>query len=78
MSKAFGISAEDEEQKRMSHEEKAKGNRAFSEKRYEDAVKHFTLCMKLDPKNPVFFSNRSAAHLALKVSSNCPASNLLL
>ena len=67
MSKAFGISAEDEEQKRMSHEEKAKGNRAFSEKRYEDAVKHFTLCMKLDPKNPVFFSNRSAAHLALKV-----------
>lgn len=73
MSKAFGISAEDEEQKRLSHEEKAKGNRAFSEKRYEDAVKHFTLCMKLDPKNPVFFSNRSAAHLALKVSSNCPA-----
>ena len=50
MSKAFGISAEDEEQKRLSHEEKAKGNRAFSEKRYEDAVKHFTLCMKLDPK----------------------------
>ena len=32
MSKAFGISAEDEEQKRLSHEEKAKGNRAFQRK----------------------------------------------
>ena len=78
MSKAFGISADDEEQKRMSQEEKAKGNRAFSEKRYEDAVKHFTVCIKLDPKNQVFYSNRSAAYLALKVGSYSPVLTQLL
>lgn len=30
-------------------EEKDKGNRAFSEKKYDVAIKHFTSCIDLDP-----------------------------
>jgi len=45
--------------------EKGKGNRAFSEGRHADAVRHFTVCCQLDSCNQVFFSNRSAAHAAL-------------
>ncbi|CAD7701189.1 unnamed protein product [Ostreobium quekettii] len=42
--------------------EKEAGNEAFSEGRYEDAVKRFTECIKLDGSNEIYYSNRSAAH----------------
>ena len=69
MGDAFGISADVEERERreqLAKEEKGKGNRAFSEKRYDDAIRHFTACIKLEPDNQVYHSNRSAAHAALK------------
>ena len=69
MGDAFGISADVEERERreqLAKEEKGKGNRAFSEKRYDDAIRHFTVCIKLEPDNQVYHSNRSAAHAALK------------
>ncbi len=31
-------------------EEKEKGNKAFADKRYDDAVNHFTVCIELDPE----------------------------
>lgn len=43
-----------------SHE-KELGNAAFGAKDYETALKHFSRCIELDPKNAVYFSNRSAA-----------------
>ncbi|MEW5301635.1 MAG: hypothetical protein WDW36_004484 [Sanguina aurantia] len=42
--------------------EKERGNAAFAAKKYEEAVRHFTRCITLDPGNEVYHSNRSAAH----------------
>ncbi|GAX82631.1 hypothetical protein CEUSTIGMA_g10057.t1 [Chlamydomonas eustigma] len=47
-------------------EEKERGNRLFSEKKHEEAIKSFTKCIDLDPKNEVFYSNRSAAYAAIE------------
>lgn len=41
---------------------KEKGNAALTSGEYEEAVKHYTDAIALDPKNHVLFSNRSAAH----------------
>ena len=62
-----GNEVEERERKQeMAKVEKGKGNRAFSEKRYEDAIRSFTRCIELDHDDKVFYSNRSAAHAALK------------
>lgn len=65
----------------LAKEEKGKGNRAFQDKRFEDAVKHFSVCIRLDESlrelhptagdaatamRAVYHSNRSAAYAALK------------
>lgn len=34
--------------------------------RHDDAVKHFSSCIRLDPSNEIYYSNRAAAHNALK------------
>eukprot|EP00197_Chlamydomonas_leiostraca_P003280 CAMPEP_0202873790 /NCGR_PEP_ID=MMETSP1391-20130828/24020_1 /ASSEMBLY_ACC=CAM_ASM_000867 /TAXON_ID=1034604 /ORGANISM="Chlamydomonas leiostraca, Strain SAG 11-49" /LENGTH=194 /DNA_ID=CAMNT_0049555077 /DNA_START=1 /DNA_END=582 /DNA_ORIENTATION=- len=47
-------------------EEKDKGNKAFSDKKYEQAISHFTTCIELDPECEVYWSNRSAAYAALE------------
>ena len=64
--KALGLSNDAEEKEQLAKEEKGKGNRAFQEKRFEDAIKHFNVCVKLEPLNHVYFSNRSAAYANLK------------
>lgn len=46
--------------------EKDRGNAAFGEKRYAEAVKHFSRCIELDPANEVYFSNRSAAYASIE------------
>ncbi|KAG1674162.1 hypothetical protein FOA52_015793 [Chlamydomonas sp. UWO 241] len=46
-------------------EEKSKGNKLFSEKKYAEAVAAFTKCIERDPSDAVFYSNRSAAHAGL-------------
>lgn len=42
--------------------EKELGNKAFAAKDFETAIQHFTKCIQLDPKDAVYFSNRSAAY----------------
>lgn len=45
---------------------KEKGNRAFKEKRYNDAVDIFTRCIELDNGNHVYHSNLAAALIELE------------
>jgi len=49
----------------MADELKAKGNKAFSEKKYEEAIDYFTQAINIDSSNHVFFSNRSACYTSL-------------
>jgi len=50
----------------MSADElKAKGNAAFAEKRYQDAIDAFTQAIAVDGSNHVFYSNRSASYAGL-------------
>jgi tetratricopeptide (TPR) repeat protein len=41
---------------------KGLGNEAFSSKKFDEAITHYTKAIELDPENAVFFSNRSAAY----------------
>eukprot|EP01117_Protostelium_nocturnum_P008231 TRINITY_DN2937_c0_g1_i1.p1 TRINITY_DN2937_c0_g1~~TRINITY_DN2937_c0_g1_i1.p1 ORF type:complete len:557 (-),score=247.91 TRINITY_DN2937_c0_g1_i1:105-1775(-) len=47
-------------------EAKNKGNAAFSAGQFEEAIKHFSEAIELDPSNHVLYSNRSAAFASLK------------
>lgn len=49
-----------------AEEHKALGNEAFAAKDFEKAIGHYTDAIKADPKNHVFFSNRSASYASLK------------
>ena len=42
----------------------AKGNAAFSEKKFQEAVEAFSAAIELDPSNHVLYSNRSAAYVS--------------
>lgn len=44
---------------------KAEGNKLLAEKKFADAVEMYTRAIDLDPDNAVYFSNRSAAFLAM-------------
>jgi tetratricopeptide (TPR) repeat protein len=41
---------------------KQKGNALMSSKKYDEAIAEYTKAIDLDATNPVFFSNRAAAH----------------
>ena len=41
---------------------KQKGNTLMSSKKYDDAIQSYTEAIKFDPTNPVYYSNRAAAH----------------
>ena len=43
-----------------AQQEKARGNSAFQEKKWEDAAVHFTKALELDPTDHIFWSNRHA------------------
>lgn len=45
---------------------KNKGNEAFSKGNFQEAIKHFTEAIKLDPTNHVLYSNRSASFASLQ------------
>ena len=44
---------------------KAEGNALVAAQRYTDAVEMYTRAIELDPDNAVYYSNRSAAYLAM-------------
>uniref|UniRef100_A0A7R9X0M1 Hsp70-Hsp90 organising protein n=1 Tax=Craspedostauros australis TaxID=1486917 RepID=A0A7R9X0M1_9STRA len=47
-------------------EHKELGNKAFTSKKFEEAVGHYSDAIKIDATNHIFFSNRSAANFGLK------------
>ena len=42
----------------------AKGNAAFAAGNHEEAIKHFTEGIAVDPSNHVLYSNRSASYVS--------------
>ncbi|KAF4321687.1 hypothetical protein BBO99_00001142 [Phytophthora kernoviae] len=44
---------------------KAEGNKLLGDKKYQEAVEMYSRAIDLDPDNAVYFSNRSAAYLAV-------------
>mmetsp|Transcript_30969 Transcript_30969/g.52349 ORF Transcript_30969/g.52349 Transcript_30969/m.52349 type:complete len:259 (-) Transcript_30969:252-1028(-) len=52
----------------LSAAEKAKkeGNDAFLAKDYQEAIKHYSKAIELEPNTAIFYSNRSACHASLK------------
>jgi tetratricopeptide (TPR) repeat protein len=49
----------------MALEAKNKGNAAFAQKDYQEALKYFTEAINLEPSNHVLYSNRSATYASL-------------
>jgi hypothetical protein len=45
---------------------KARGNAAFAAKEFASAVKHYSMAIRLHPDSHVLWSNRSAAHCAVR------------
>ncbi|KAI9877338.1 MAG: Hsp90 cochaperone [Pleopsidium flavum] len=45
---------------------KAEGNKAFAEKKFEEAVDKFSKAIEIEPSNHVLYSNRSGAYASLK------------
>lgn len=41
------------------------GNQFFKDGKYEESIREYTLAIELEPKNPVYYSNRSMAYLKL-------------
>ncbi|KAI9823272.1 MAG: Hsp90 cochaperone [Phylliscum demangeonii] len=50
----------------MADSLKAEGNKAFAEKRFDEAVEKFSDAISLEPTNHVLYSNRSGAYASLK------------
>lgn len=53
------------EQVILGEHEKNQGNKCFLEKKYDQAIQHYSTAIQLDPKNPIYFSNRAMAYLKL-------------
>ncbi|MCO5586213.1 hypothetical protein L7F22_040152 [Adiantum nelumboides] len=52
-------------QSRVADEAKAKGNAAFWNGKFEEAIKHFSNAIALNPTNHILFSNHSAPYASL-------------
>ena len=50
------------EDKAAAEKHKQEGNALMSSKQYDKAINAYTEATKLDPSNPVYYSNRAAAH----------------
>ncbi|CAI5469369.1 unnamed protein product [Closterium sp. Yama58-4] len=56
---------------------KEKGNKAYKQKKYQEAVDHYTTAIRHDSKNATYYSNRAMAYLNLhnfeQVEADCTA-----
>ncbi|CAI7834439.1 unnamed protein product, partial [Closterium sp. NIES-53] len=56
---------------------KEKGNKAYKQKKYQEAVDHYTAAIRHDSKNATYYSNRAMAYLNLhnfeQVEADCTA-----
>ncbi|KAI9444974.1 putative stress-induced protein STI1 [Lactarius indigo] len=50
------------EDKAAAEKQKQEGNARMNGKQYDEAIDAYTKAIELDPSNPVYFSNRAAAH----------------
>ncbi|XP_046405349.1 small glutamine-rich tetratricopeptide repeat-containing protein alpha-like isoform X2 [Ischnura elegans] len=55
-----------EEQKAQAEGLKAQGNILMKENKHGEAVGRYTSAIELDPRNPVYFCNRAAAHIQMQ------------
>ncbi|KAJ5067860.1 tpr repeat containing protein [Anaeramoeba ignava] len=53
--------------KEKSEEAKKKGNEFFNDGNFEKALEFYTEAIKMDPENPILFSNRAAAYTKLSL-----------
>lgn len=53
------------EDKKAAETLKTQGNALMSAKKYDDAIEAYTKATKLDPSNPVYYSNRAAAYSSI-------------
>jgi len=58
------VSVKSPEDDRKAEEEKSKGNTAFKEKKYIDAIQFYTSAIQYNNKNVSVWSNRSSAYLS--------------
>ncbi|KAK4050287.1 Small glutamine-rich tetratricopeptide repeat-containing protein 2 [Microbotryomycetes sp. JL201] len=58
------------EQKAQAEKAKARGNQLMASKDYEGAIKAYAEAIEADDKNPVYWSNRAAAHSQLQNHSS--------
>ena len=49
----------------MSIDFKEKGNKAFRQRKYEEAIEEYTFALQVNDTNPVFYTNRAQAFLRL-------------
>jgi len=53
------------EDKKAADALKGQGNSYMSARKYDEAIEAYTKAVKLDPTNPVYFSNRAAAYSSI-------------
>jgi tetratricopeptide (TPR) repeat protein len=51
---------------KQAQQYKEAGNKAFKEGDHQKAIEYYTYATELDPKNPIFFTNRSTAYFKMK------------
>jgi len=59
------------EHKRLALEEKEKGNQAYSQKRFEEAIKHYTAAIEADKEDMVYQNNLGAVYFEMGNYEDC-------
>lgn len=52
-------------------EAKNQGNAAYKKRQFDEAIQHYSRAMELDPKNPMFLTNRSAVFFEIGDFDKC-------
>eukprot|EP00455_Lapot_gusevi_P046664 TRINITY_DN617_c0_g2_i1.p1 TRINITY_DN617_c0_g2~~TRINITY_DN617_c0_g2_i1.p1 ORF type:complete len:573 (-),score=284.83 TRINITY_DN617_c0_g2_i1:237-1955(-) len=74
-SKAEAPVSDEEKQKAATHrqaeEEKNKGNALYKQRKFDEAIAHYTRAFDIEPTNSSYLLNRAAAHLEKKDFDSC-------